>query len=166
MSKAGHKDEAEQGSKAHAISATVTGAQIQQVGFRAMVQKHAIMCNLAGSARNNVDKTVSVTLQGAKDRIAQVVAAMQAGSKRSSKNNTVAEVAAAVDPNLKTFTIFNWVSTSRNIMTPYNLVFTLRDPDSEISAKQAEAVWNGIAESTLKGDDLAKFKQHLNDASE
>jgi hypothetical protein len=91
---------------------------------------------------------------------------MKAGSKRSSTNNTVAEVAAAVDPGLKTFTIFNWVSTSRNISTPYNLVFTLRSPDSEISAKQAEAVWNGIAESTLKGDDLEKFKQHLNDNAE
>ena len=85
MSKAGHKDDAQQGSKLHAISATVSGAQIQQVGFRAMVQKQAIMFNLAGSARNKADKTVSVTLQGDKDRIAQVVAAMKAGSKRSSK---------------------------------------------------------------------------------
>ena len=164
MRKAGHKDDAQQGSKLHAISATVSGAQIQQVGFRAMVQKQAIMFNLAGSARNEADKTVSVTLQGDKDRIPQVVAAMKAGSKRSSTNNTVAEVAAAVDPGLTTFTIFNWVSTSRNISTPYNLVFTLRSADGEISGKQAEAVWNGIAENTLKGDDLVKFKQHLNDS--
>jgi len=166
MSKTGSKYDAQQGSKLHAISATLSGTQIQQVGFRAMVQKQAIMFNLAGSARNNDDKTVSITLQGDKDRIAQVVAAMKAGSKRSSTNDTVAEVAAAVDPGLKTFTIFNWVSTSRNISTPYNLVFTLRSPDSETSAKQAEAVWNGIAESTLKGDDLEKFKQHLNDNAE
>ena len=27
----------------------------------------------------------------------------------------------------------------------------------------AKAVWNKIAESTLKGDDLAKFMKHLDD---
>ena len=36
-----------------AITATVTGAKIQKVGFRAMIQKEAIMYNLAGFARNN-----------------------------------------------------------------------------------------------------------------
>ena len=34
-------------------------------------------------------------------------------------------------------------------------------PMSEISPKQAKAVWNTIAESALKGDDLAKFMKHL-----
>jgi hypothetical protein len=73
---------------------------------------------------------------------------------------------AQVDPNLKTFTIFNWTSTTRNIMTPYNLVFPLRPNDNQISPNEAKAVWNNIAENTLKGDDLTKFKQHLNDDSE
>jgi acylphosphatase len=149
-----------------AIAATVTGAQIQQVGFRAMVQKEAIMYNLAGSARNNTDGTVSVTLQGDKNGIDQVVAAMQAGSKKSSKNNTAVVVPAQPDPNLKTFTVFNWTSTTRNIMSPYNLVFPLRTDDNQISPNEAKAVWNNIAENTLKGDDLAKFKQHLEDDSE
>ena len=47
-----------------AITATVAGEAIQKVGFRAMIQREAIMDNLAGSARNNPDGTVTVTLQG------------------------------------------------------------------------------------------------------
>ena len=149
-----------------AIAATVTGAQVQKVGFRVMVQKEAIMYNLAGSARNNTDETVSVTLQGDRNGIDQVVAAMKAGSKKSSKNNTVAVVPTQPEPNLKTFTVFNWTSITRNILTPYDLVFSVRPGDDQISAQEAKAVWNNIAESTLKGDDLAKFKQHLGDDSE
>ena len=49
-----------------AITATVTGEAIQKVGFRAMIQKEAIMLNLAGAARNNPDGTVKVSLQGDK----------------------------------------------------------------------------------------------------
>ena len=67
----------------------------------------------------------------------------------------------ALDPSLKTFTVYAWTSTSRNITNPYDLVFQLRPNDDEISPKQAKAVWNRIAESTLKGDDLAKFMKHL-----
>ena len=37
----------------------------------------------------------------------------------------------------------------------------LRAANDELSKKAAGAVWNTIAESTLKGDDLAKFMQHL-----
>ena len=170
MSKAGNKGEAKQdakqSSKPHAVSATVTGAQIQQVGFRAMVQKQAITYNLAGSARNNADKTVEVALQGDKDGIDKVVAAMKAGSKKSSKNNTVAEASASVDPNLKTFTVFAWTSTTRNIMTHYDLVFRVRSPDSQISVEAAKAIWNAIAQTTLKGADLDKFNRHLDDDSE
>jgi acylphosphatase len=146
-----------------AITATVTGAAIQKVGFRAMIQKEAIMLNLAGSARNNPDGTVKVSLQGDKDRIDQVLAAIRAGSKKSSKDNTIAQVPAAVDPNLKTFTVFAWTSTTRNITNPYDLVFPLRPGNDKISRQDAKAVWNKIAESTLKGDDLAKFMKHLDE---
>src|ERR1700731_2077366 len=38
-----------------AITATVTGAKIQKVGFRAMIQKETIMYILAGFARNKPD---------------------------------------------------------------------------------------------------------------
>ena len=51
-------------------------------------------------------------------------------------------------------------------MTPYNLVFPLRPNDNQISPNEAKTVWNNIAENTLKGDDLTKFKQHLDDDSE
>jgi Acylphosphatase len=44
-------------SQQEAIAGTVSGQQIQKVGFRAMIQKHAIMYNLAGYARNNPDGT-------------------------------------------------------------------------------------------------------------
>ena len=146
-----------------AVTATVTGQAIQKVGFRAMIQKEAIMFNLAGSARNNPDGTVAVTLQGDKDRIDQVLAAIRAGSKKSSTDNTVVSVPAVVDPNLKSFTVFAWTSTSRNIANPYDLVFPLRPANDQISRHEAKAIWNKIAEGALKGDDLAKFMTHLDD---
>ncbi len=146
-----------------AITATVTGDKIQKVGFRAMIQKEAIMYNLAGSARNNPDGTVKVSLQGDKDRIDQTLAAIRAGSKKSSRNNTIAQVPAALDPNLKTFTVFAWTSTSRNIMNPYDLVYPLRPGNDQVSHQDAKAIWNNIAKSALKGDDLAKFLKHLDD---
>ena len=111
-----------------AITATVTGEAIQKVGFRAMIQKEAIMLNLAGSARNNPDGTMKVSLQGDKGRIDQVLAAIRTGSKKSSKDNTIAQVPAAVDPNLKSFTVFAWTSTTRNITNPYDLVFPCDPP--------------------------------------
>jgi acylphosphatase len=146
-----------------AIMATVTGAKIQKVGFRAMIQKEAIMYNLAGFARNNPDGTVEVRLQGDKDGIDQTLAAIRAGSKKSSQNNIVDQAPAAWDPDLRTFTVFAWTSTSRNIMKPYDLVFSLRPANNEISHKDAKTIWNNIAKSTLKGDDLAKFLKHLDD---
>jgi acylphosphatase len=144
-----------------AITGTVTGAAIQKVGFRAMIQKQAIMYDLAGAARNVPDGTVSISLQGDKERIEKVLEAIRIGSKKSSRDNTVSVSDTALDPNLKTFTVYGWTSTSRNITNPYDLVFHLRPTDEEISKKGAAAVWNSIAEGTLKGDDLAKFMKHL-----
>jgi acylphosphatase len=146
-----------------ATTATVAGARIQKVGFRAMIQKQAIMYNLAGSARNNPDGTVTVSLQGDKDRIDKVLAAIRAGSKKSSQRNTISLALATWDPNLKTFTVFAWTSTTRNITNPYDLIFPLRPADDQITRKYAKAIWNNIVESTLKGDDLAKFLKHLDD---
>ena len=62
---------------------------------------------------------------------------------------------------MNTFAVYAWTSTSRNIANPYDLVFHLRSTDDEISAKRAEEIWNTIAESALKGDDLTKFRNHL-----
>ena len=144
-----------------AVTGAVSGRQIQKVGFRAMIQKQAIRLNLAGSARNNPDGTVSISLQGDRDRIDQALEAMRAGSKRSSRDNIVSVSAGPLDPNLKTFTVVGWTSTSRNITNPYDLVFHLRPTDDELSKKEAEAAWDAIAESTLKGDDLNKFMNRL-----
>jgi acylphosphatase len=144
-----------------AIKGIISGAMIQKVGFRAMIQKQAIMYNLAGYARNIPDGTVSLSLQGDESRIAKVLDAIRTGSKKSSTDNKISVTDDALDPNLKTFTVFQWTSTSRAIATPYDLVFQLRPVDGEISKKQASAAWNAIAESTLNGDDLAKFMKHL-----
>ena len=66
------------------------------------------MYDLAGFARNKPDGTVEVRLKGDKDRIDQTLAAIRAGSKKSSQNNTISQVTAAWDPDLKTFTVFAW----------------------------------------------------------
>jgi acylphosphatase len=144
-----------------AVSGAISGGMIQKVGFRAMIQKQAIMYNLAGYARNNPDGTVALSLQGDKKRIDKVLEAIRAGTKRSSTGNTVNAANAPLDPDLNTFTVFGWTSTTRNITNPYDLVFHLRPTGEQISKKEAEAAWNTIAESTLKGDDLTKFKNHL-----
>jgi acylphosphatase len=144
-----------------AIKGIVSGAMIQKVGFRAIIQKQAIMYNLAGYARNIPDGTVSISLQGDKNRIDRALYAIRTGTKKSSHDNKVNVTGDALDPSLKTFTVFAWTSTTRNITTPYDLVFQLRPADDEISKKEASAAWSTIAESTLKGDDLAKFMKHL-----
>ena len=70
------------------LRALSAAQEIQKVGFRAMIQKHAIMYDLAGSARNIPDGTVSINLQGDKDRIDKALEAIRAGSKRSSRQAT------------------------------------------------------------------------------
>ena len=144
-----------------AIKGVISGEAIQKVGFRAMIQKQAIMYNLAGYARNIPDGTVSISLQGDKGRIDKALEAIRAGSKKSSQDNKIKVTDDALDPSLKTFTVVQWTSTTRNITNPYDLIFQLRPADDELSPKQAKGVWNTIAESTLKGDDLAKFMHHL-----
>jgi acylphosphatase len=144
-----------------AVKGIVSGEAIQKVGFRAMIQKQAIMYNLAGAARNIPDGTVSISLQGDKQRINRVLDAIRAGSKKSSQDNKISLTDDALDSNLKTFTVFAWTSTTRDITNPYDLVFQLRPTDGDISKKEASAAWNTIAEGTLKGDDLTKFTKHL-----
>jgi acylphosphatase len=138
-----------------AILATVTGDD-QHVGFRAMIMKHAIEYNLAGSAKNDADGIVNFTLQGDADRLDAALVAIRAGTKKSS-NIEVRATQTAVDGNLSTFTIIDWTSTSRNITTPYTLVFMLRADDSEISRSEAKDVWHEILRTTLHGDDLQKL---------
>jgi len=161
LTSAGAKDVARE-----AITATISGGEIQKVGFRAMIQKQAIMYNLAGYARNNPDGTVALSLQGDKDRIDKTLDAIRVGTERSSTNNAVSPAPAAMDPSLKTFTVYGWTSTTRNITNPYDLVFTLRPGDEKISRSEAKDVWNTIAQGTLKGDDLVKFNKRLEEAGD
>jgi len=138
-----------------AVSATVTGND-QEVGFRALVMKQAIEYNLAGSAKNENNEIVRFTLQGDPARIDAAVATIRKGTKKSSNIN-VSTAPTTVDAALKTFTVDDWTSTSRNINNPYNLVFNLRADDKVISKSEAHDAWHGILTSTLKGEDLNKL---------
>jgi acylphosphatase len=138
-----------------AVSATVTGND-QEVGFRALVMKQAIEYNLAGSAKNENNEIVRFTLQGDPARIDAAVATIRKGTKKSSNIN-VSTAPTTVDAALKTFTVDDWTSTSRNITNPYNLVFKLRAHDKVISKSEAHDAWHGILTSTLKGEDLNKL---------
>lgn len=142
--------------KTVALQATVTG-QDQQVGFRALVMKQAIAYNLGGVARNEPDGIVKFTLQGDKDRIDAALPVIQDGTTRSA-DLKIATVPVVVNPDLKSFTIVDWTSSSRNITDPYTLVFTLRDDDTEVAAKDVKLVWRGILENTLNAADRAKLQ--------
>ena len=121
-----------------------------------MVMKQAIENNLAGSAKNDTNDVVRFTLQGDADRIDGTIATIREGTKKSS-NIKISTAPATVDPKLSTFTIIDWTSTSRNITTPYTLVFKLRGDDKVISTSDAKAVWHGNLKSTLSGKDLKKL---------
>jgi|SRR5580658_8964165 acylphosphatase len=142
-------------SQLKAISATVTGDD-QKVGFRAMVMKQAIEYNLAGIAKNDPNMIVRFTLQGDAKRIDKAIAAVDEGTKRST-GVRVSQSPAAIEPGLKTFTIIDWTSSSRQIANPYTLIFTLRPDDGVISSDDAKTVWHEILQKTLKGDDLEKL---------
>jgi acylphosphatase len=141
-----------------AILGTVTGND-QHVGFRAMIMKQAIEYNLAGSARNEANETVHFTLQGDSDRLDSALAAIRAGTKKSS-NIEVSATQTTVEPGLSTFTIIDWTSTSRHITTPYTLVFTLRAHDKAISKSEAKDAWHQILRTTLDKENLQKLDEN------
>ena len=65
-----------------AVSGTVTG-NVQEVGFRAMIQRQAIQENLAGSVENKSDKSVQFFLQGDGDRIDKALNNIRKGTRKS-----------------------------------------------------------------------------------
>ena len=141
--------------KKEAISGTVTGND-QHVGFRAMIMKQAIEYNLVGFTKNLPNDVVNFTLQGDAKRLTDAVSAIQEGTKKSS-DIKVSTAEDKVDPSLNAFTIFDWTSTTRNITTPYTLVFRLRPDEGKLAPADVKAVWHGILQSTLKGEDLKKL---------
>ena len=143
-----------EGGNTIAVSGKVTG-KVQQVGFRALIQKQAIQYNLAGSAENNSDGSVQFTIQGDDDRIKQALKTIGKGKKKSS-DVSVSTLSAATDPNLQTFTVIGWTSVSRGIKNPYDLVFPLRNPDAVIKKGQVKAIWLKICESGVTGVDTGK----------
>jgi|HubBroStandDraft_6_1064221.scaffolds.fasta_scaffold975835_1 acylphosphatase len=152
----GQASQGEQMQQEQAILATVTGDD-QHVGFRAMIMKQAIEYNLAGCAKNKADGTVHFRLQGASDRLDSALAAIRAGTDKSS-NIKVRVTEDAVNPALSAFTVVDWTSTSRGITTPYTLVFTLRADDKVISNSEAKNVWHQILRTTLQSADLQKLR--------
>jgi acylphosphatase len=137
-----------------AVSGQVSG-KVQQVGFRAMILKQAIRFNLAGTAKNNPDGTVAFVLQGDPDRIATARKVIAKGTAKSS-DVKVKTTAIKVNLKLKTFTVVGWTSASRNITTPYDLVFTPRKNDQTVSEEEAKKEYHLILKRTLKGEDLKK----------
>jgi hypothetical protein len=89
-------------------------------------------------------------------KTAKALLTIRAGTKKSS-NIEVSATQTAVDRDLSTFTIIDWTSTSRNITSPYTLVFTLRADDNAISKSEAKDVWHQILRTTLHGEDLQKL---------
>jgi len=140
-----------------AVSGIVTG-NVPEVGFRAMIQKQAIRYNLAGSAKNDPDKSVHFLLQGIEDRIDQALKAIRKGTKKSS-NVKVSISPAPVEPGLETFTVFGWTSVSRHISHPYDPVFNLRHDNATISKDEAKAVWLGLCWKTAQGEDADKCQK-------
>ena len=124
--------------------------------FGPWIMKQAIEYNLAGFAKNLPNDIVSFTLQGDAKRLADAVSAIEAGTKKSSEIKVIT-TQAAVDPGLNAFTIYAWTSTSRNVTTPYDLVFHLRPDNGKLAAADVKTVWHGILQSTLKGADLNKL---------
>jgi acylphosphatase len=137
-----------------AVQATVTG-QDEGVGFRAAVMKQAIAYNLAGSAVNEPNNIVTVTLQGDGKRIDKAIDTLRTDKKFP--GITIATQPAKVVSYLETFTIVDWTSSSRHIATPYTLVFDLREEDDEVSAADAKGEWHEILEDNLDADDLKKL---------
>jgi acylphosphatase len=142
-------------SQQKAISATVTGDD-QKVGFRAMVMKQAIEYNLAGIAKNEPNMIVRFAA-GRRQAIDKAIAAIDEGTKRST-GVRVSSSQATIEPGLKTFTVVDWTSDSRQIANPYTLIFTLRADDGVTSPDDAKTVWHGILQKTLKGEDLKKLR--------
>jgi acylphosphatase len=137
-----------------AVSGVVTG-NVQEVGFRAMIQRQAIQDNLAGSVENKNDKSVQFFLQGDDDRIDKAISAIWQGTKKSSDVN-VSLSPTSVRPDLRTFTVVGWTSVTRNITQPYDLVFNLRPDNTTISKHEAKKVWLAVCEKAVKGADAGK----------
>jgi acylphosphatase len=137
-----------------AVSGLVSG-KVQKVGFRALILKQAIRFNLAGTAKNNPDSTVSFVLQGDPDRITEAVKVIAKGTDKSS-DVKVETNPTKVERKLKTFTVLGSTSTSRHITTPYDLVFTLRKDGKEVSEKEAHNEYHSILKKTLNKDDRKK----------
>jgi len=137
-----------------AVSGIVTG-NVQEVGFRAMIQRQAIQYNLAGSVENKNNKSVQFFLQGDEDRIDKALQVIREGTKKASDVN-VSVSPASVRPDLQTFTVVGWTSVTRNITHPYDLVFNLRPDNIAISKHEAKRVWLDVCEKAVKGEDSGK----------
>jgi acylphosphatase len=141
-----------------AVTGTVSGEKIQKVGFRATIQKQAIMSNLAGAARNNPDGTVSISLQVTS--IESIGFSRNPRRKQKSSTGNAVSLIDAPRSQLEYVHGLRLTSTSRNMPTRTTWFFT-RDRPTTRYPRATAAVWNSIAESALKGDDLAKFMNHL-----
>jgi acylphosphatase len=126
-----------------------------------MIEKQAIMYNLAGYARNVPDGTVSVSPHGDKRQIDGVLNAMRAGTKKSSTGNKVSVTDVTLNPGLKTFTVFQWTSTTRNITNHMIWSSSCDQAMMRYRRSRLRACGTRSRKARAKGDDLAKFMRHL-----
>jgi acylphosphatase len=103
------------------------GGKVTGVGFRATVLKAAIRWNLAGSAVNSPTgtqpPTMTFVLQGDPLAIQAAMEVIAKGPGISTKSFTFTQSIIPVDPNLKSFEVKGWTSTSRGITNPYDLCY-------------------------------------------
>lgn len=129
-----------------AVQGLVSG-QVQKVGFRAFILRQAVAGNLSGWTVNLSDGRVSFCLAGPAPRIQSALEEIARGPDRS-KVAGVQTWPVPYPPGPQTFTVCAWTSESRKITTPYNLVFSLRSPDSVLSKKKADKFYHRLLEES------------------
>ena len=89
----------------------------------------------------HANQIVHFTLQGDKKRIDLALEKIKRGHQKIIYIKITTDP-TTIDPALNGFTIVDWTSSSRDITNKYDLVFTLRTEDKEISSSEAKALWH------------------------
>jgi acylphosphatase len=83
------------------LHATVHG-DVQGVGFRYYVQRHARQLGLTGWVRNNDDGTVELVAEGAREKLEDLKRALEEGPRAATVDRVDAQWSAAAG-NLRAF---------------------------------------------------------------
>jgi hypothetical protein len=123
----------------------------------------AVLVAAPASAESSVAAQNVVAISGiVTGNVDAALDTIREGTKKSS-NVKVSVSPATVEPDAKTFTVFGWTSVSRAISHPYDLVFNVRQDNTTLSKHDAKAVWLGICEKAVQGDDIGKCDKDKDD---